>query len=469
MPPKTSPPASSPASPPSALKKLIVLCDGTWCGSETNTQSNIYRLAEMIGIDMTQGNPTRAEPILYQDQDTTRGTKACYFPGAGLGGTFLEYLFNGLTCSDIDRDCIDVYRYIVKEYTEEYEIWMFGFSRGAYTMRCVAGMINNCGILKRTNNAGALDLRLCDEVYKIYRSREPEDNPKAARILEFKRLASYDVCTPVKFMSVLDTVGGLGVPTLDAGIGVKFPGFYDRKVSSVVEKVYHALSIHDRLLALEPCRAVRDATTQCGRPELEIHERWFPGCHYDVGRHRWRFLRNGSNWIESAVGRILNPLSNVIEPNNVLADLVLKWMLESIRDHDPQSMVIQGIDARISQLVASMSGATRADTGSGDIYGNVLAFGPAGKVWQVLSSLFPGQFSDLKVVIGVLLQTRDRRISDSNTGLTLCDLDSPELGGRTMAECGWIVPKRYPSRTYENFRTYLAIVDQTVSTELSQS
>ncbi|KAF9083456.1 hypothetical protein BGX29_003125 [Mortierella sp. GBA35] len=459
--------ARAPAPTPARMKKLIVLCDGTWCGSETNTQSNIFRLAEMIGIDMTQQNPTHAQPIPYQDD--TRGIRACYFPGAGLGSTFLEYLFNGLTCSDIDRDCIDVYQYIVQNYSQDHEIWMFGFSRGAYTMRCVAGMTNNCGILKQTNNAGPLDLRLCDQVYKIYRSCDAEDHPKAAKILEFKRQASYDVCTPVKFMGVMDTVGSLGVPTLDAGIGVKFPGFYDQKVSSVVEKVYHALSIHDRLLGLEHWHAVRDATTQNGRPELEIHERWFPGCHYDIGRHRWRFLRNGSNWIESVISRILSPLSNVIEPNRVLADLVLKWMLESIRDHDPHRMIIQRIGTRIDQLIANMRGATRADTGSGDIYNNVLAFGPAGKVWQVLASIFPGQFSDLKIVIGVLLQARDRMISDSNAVLTLYDRNSAELGDITIANRGWIVPERYPSRTYENFRMYLAIMGEDVSANSAPS
>ncbi|KAF9177590.1 hypothetical protein BGZ51_008553 [Haplosporangium sp. Z 767] len=456
-------PANSPGDPPAAMQKLIVLCDGTWCGSETNTQTNIYRLATMIGIDMTQQNPTRAQPILYQDD--TRGIKACYFPGAGLGGTFLEYLFNAITWNDIDKDCIDVYKYIVQHFTEDHEIWMFGFSRGAYTVRSVAGMINNCGILKKTNNAGPLDLGLCDEVYRIYRSRDPEDHPKAARILEFKKHASYDVPTPVKFMGLIDTVGSLGVPTIDAGSGLKFPEFYDQKVSSTVEKVYHALCIHDRLWGFQPCHAVRDAETQSGRPDLEIHERWFPGCHYDVGRARFRFLRNGSNWIESAVGRVLGPLSNVIEPNSVLADLALKWMLVSIRAHDPRSMVIPEIGAKIDQLIVDIKGATRNDTGSGDIYGDILAFGPAGRVWQALTSIFSGQFSDLKVAINVLSQTRDRRISDSNAVLTLYDRRSAELGDKTIADLGWIVPERYPSRTYENFRTYLHILGRTMRQE----
>ncbi|KAF9275577.1 hypothetical protein BGZ68_010694 [Mortierella alpina] len=235
--------ARAPAPASARTRKLIVLCDGTWCGSETNTQSNIFRLAEMIGINMAQQNPNRAAPIRHSESVIS----ACYFPGAGLGGTFLEYLFNGLTCSDIDRDCIDVYKYIVERYSQNHEIWMFGFSRGAYTARCVAGMINNCGILRRRRNNNAVatnnndDLTeeeevLCKEVYKIYRSRDPEDHPKAAKILRFKSHASHNVPTPVKFMGLFDTVGALGLPTLDAGIGLDFPGFYDQNVSSVVEK-----------------------------------------------------------------------------------------------------------------------------------------------------------------------------------------------------------------------------------------
>ena len=294
-------------SPITSKKKLIVLCDGSWCGSETNTQSNIYLLAKMIGIDMFLQRPDVAKPIEYENMK--RGVKACYFPGSGLGGTFLEYLFNGATGCDMGKDCTDTYKYIVRHYSEDYEIWMFGLSRGAYTVRCVGGMINNCGIIKRRNASGDLDDAtldgLCDEVYKIYRSPYEEDKPKSESTLEFKRHASYDVATPVKFMGLLDTVGSLGVPKLDAGIGLDYPEFYDQKISSVVEKVYHACSIHDRLWCFEPCRALRDADTQKGRPDLEIHERWFPGCHYDLGRQRFRFLRNGANFLEAAVGRVL--------------------------------------------------------------------------------------------------------------------------------------------------------------------
>ncbi|KAF9385464.1 hypothetical protein CPB97_004772, partial [Podila verticillata] len=317
---------------------------------------------------MNDQDPNAASPY----HDTARDIRACYFPGVGLGGTFLEYLFNGATGSDIGRDCLDVYKYIVQHFTEDHEIWMFGLSRGAYTVRCVAGMINNCGILKRkTNNNNDLtgeENDLCNDVYKIYRSPDPEDRPDAQIIREFRTKASYNVPTPVKFMGLLDTVGSLGVPKLDAGVGLTFPEFYDQNVSSVVEKVYHALSIHDRLWCFQPCRALRDDKHR-GNTNLQIHERWFPGCHYDIGRQKFRFLRDGQSWLERAASNISGPLSGVVKPNEVLADLVQKWMLECIKSNS-ENTVIPNVDARINSLNGSMMAANR-DIGSGDVYSPV--------------------------------------------------------------------------------------------------
>ncbi|KAF9273652.1 hypothetical protein BGZ68_001329, partial [Mortierella alpina] len=318
------------------MKKLIVLCDGTWCGLEANTQTNIYLLAKMI---MAGQDPYLASPY----QDNNRGIQAYYFRGAGLGGTFLEDLFNGATGNDIDENCIEVYRYIVQHYTPQHEIWMFGLSRGAYTRR------RNGHTVPTNDNPPLTDEEkaLCEQVYKIYRSEDPEDHPKGSRSNAFRKRASYDMPTPpVKFMGLFDTVGSLGIPYLNPGIGLDFREFYDTKVSSVVEKVYHALSMHDRLWGFEPCHALPDSH-RIG-PQFEIHERWFPGCHYDLGRQRFRFLGNGSNWFEYVVGRILGPLSNVIEPNHVFADLVLKWMLEKIRLHDPPGRVIHNINNEIN-------------------------------------------------------------------------------------------------------------------------
>jgi hypothetical protein len=196
-------------------------------------------------------------------------------------------------------------------------------------------------------------------------------------------------------------------------------------------------------------------------------------------------LRNGANFLEAAVGRVLGPLANVIEPNSVLADLVLKWMLESVKVHDPEAKVIPGIDAEIAKLLTNMKSATHAKTGTGDVYGNVLDFGPAGKVFHVinaassglmsyLDNLVPGarpgtaiqDFFGVKLIINALAATRDRRIPDSNAVLTMYKSGSSELEDKTIQDLGWIdpaVPMRYPSKTFENFRAYLLAMDKTVS------
>ncbi|KAF9274121.1 hypothetical protein BGZ74_004502, partial [Mortierella antarctica] len=291
------------------------------------------------------------------------------------------YLFNGATGDDIDENCLKVYKYIVQHYTPQTprpetwmfdfsreapqtpqtpqpEIWMFGFSRGAYTVRCVAGMIYNCGILKRRRNGQAVlkndntkltdeEEVLCEQVYRIYRSNDPADHPESQRSIEFRARASHNVRTPVKFMGLFDAVGGLGIPFLNPGVGLSFYEFHDTKVSTVVEKVYHALCIHERLWGFEPCH-VLPAEHRIGS-QFEIHER----C-----------------------------MTATIRPNLVFADLALKWMLECIQEHSGDEL-IWNIDAKIKELVTNMESAD-IDTGNGDIYSNIIHYVPLGSVWETL-------------------------------------------------------------------------------------
>lgn len=64
-------------------RPLIILADGSWCGREADTRSNIYLLARMVGIDIDDVNDTDIHP---------KGSKAWYIHGVGLGSTFLEYV-----------------------------------------------------------------------------------------------------------------------------------------------------------------------------------------------------------------------------------------------------------------------------------------------------------------------------------------------------------------------------------------
>jgi len=191
--------------PTSQPERLIVLCDGTWCGPETGTRTNIQILAELIGIDVTDSKKELHDP--------KRNLKAKYFDGIGLGSTFFAYLFNGSTANDIASMCLEVYTFIAEHFNKDTEIWMFGLSRGAYTVRCVAGMINNCGIVKDSSED------LCKQVYRIYSSPYDEDAPYSKQSVTFRERASWDDVAPIKFMGLFDTVGSIGIPNLDAGNG----------------------------------------------------------------------------------------------------------------------------------------------------------------------------------------------------------------------------------------------------------
>ena len=116
--------------------RIVLLCDGSWCGRETGTRTNIYLLAKLMGVDIDDPNTTEERcrlPDLMAPPD--RRVHARYRHSVGLGGSFLDYLFNGATAQDLANEVICTYRYIVHRYTPGHEIWMFGISRGAYASR----------------------------------------------------------------------------------------------------------------------------------------------------------------------------------------------------------------------------------------------------------------------------------------------------------------------------------------------
>ncbi|KAH8678640.1 hypothetical protein BGZ60DRAFT_401499 [Tricladium varicosporioides] len=461
----------------SQLKPLVLLCDGTWCGRETSTRTNIYRLAEIIGIPITNPNTTD-EYFMNKSSSSGKNRKGRYIHGVGLNSTFLDYVFNAITAQDIAEQCISAYKYIVQNYVhEEYEIWMFGLSRGAYTVRCIAGMINNCGILKRRKlkNGELEDLTddeldlLCREVYRIYRSPYEIDSPHSEQSLKFRKTKSWPLIgdddpssltptkAPIRFMGLFDTVGELGIPSFTGGVGLDYPKFYSENVSSVVEHVYQATSLHDRLYVFQPCLARRNPENFPDPKKWNIREKWFPGCHYDLGRQRFKFFRDaGGVPLESWLAR-LGWVSKVIEPNEVLSDLVLRWMLKSIKEHDGESLIVPEVGSEIEKLERSIT-SPNPKTGSGDVYNRALEYAPFGKpllgIWRTIS----GDRSHFSAIYELLLARRDRHIPDDDAVVYDYTIPDPELptttpiqtlaridpltGNRALDE-----PKRYPSMT----------------------
>ncbi|KAH7369489.1 hypothetical protein B0T11DRAFT_254646 [Plectosphaerella cucumerina] len=442
-----------------APKRVVVLCDGTWCGRDTKTKSNIFYLASMMGIDMT-GRP--AEYI-------TTDICAAYFDGVGMNADFMSYLWNGALALEAKKECTKVYEFIVKhsawDSTTSTEVWMFGISRGAYIVRSVGGMINNCGILKDETNA-----TLITEVYDIYRSAYAVHHPASKESHQFRQRVSYGVKTPVKFMGLFDTVGSLGVPTLDynTGSGFEWPQFHDDLISSAVAKVYHATAIHDRFWGFEPCLASRDAKHD-GDEELQIQQRWFPGCHYDLARQEFQFLREGGSTLERLTFPVLNLFSNTISPNEKLADLVLLWILRAVRAEGGGAIIQRNmwggpstIDAEIPRIVM---GIAAGNNGSGDKYDRILDYLPGGRV---LSAPIAWLKSLNATTYAILFNPVDRFIphpgmnNDQTSAVwnSVYNFHLPDftLNGVIIGQVARVTGERYPSQSLPRYLAYMAAV-----------
>lgn len=477
----------APNGPP---KRLLIFCDGTWCGRETATNSNIYYLVDMVGKVQFSSQPGEEPTKVHPIQPFQSSVVAGYQEGVGLNKTFLEYLWDGATASTIGEECTSVYKFIVDHYTSEHEIWMFGFSRGSFTARCVAGMINNCGIIKKQPDLSDEDIStLCKEVYRTYRSPLEIDRPRSSKCTNQRSDSSrvWPCKRPIRLMVLADTVGALGIPRLNAGIGFDWPEFYDQKVSTVVQEMYHAPALHDRLWVFQPCLAFNGPD----KDEVKIHQKWFPGCHYDLGRQEFRFLRQApSNKVEKVLGALPAKLSETVKPNEVLSDVVLRWMLEAVvaterNDSRIESIVpdITKVVQRISERIGAPAWARAPDHSSGDIYGNVLEYAPAGNLFvplfkfgstavSLLNKIFPklgDNIQDLlgiKVLLRILTATRDRRIpGDAADVYPYKDEEVEDFRGKEIrfsvyeqanigGDKGRSGEKRYPSRTYEGFQLW---------------
>ncbi|KAF2242251.1 hypothetical protein BU26DRAFT_157517 [Trematosphaeria pertusa] len=478
-------------SPP---KRLVIFCDGTWVGRETAVPnappSNIRKLANMVGtVQFAQPEgrePTIVHPILTYDPNVIAG----YQEGVGLNKTFLSYIWDGATASSIGEECISVYKFIVQNFTSEHdEIWLFGFSRGSFTVRCVGGMINNCGIIRRGRLSGEDVNTLCREVYRTYRSPLAVDHPKSRRCEELRGDPErvWPVHRPIRFMGLIDTVGALGIPRLNAGIGLDWPEFefHDQNVSSAVKTVYHAPALHDRLWCFQPC-LIFPGDGEC---RAEVVQKWFPGCHYDLGRQTFRFLRQRPwNPVERWLGLLPDKLGKTIWPNEVLGNCVLRWLLEAVRDidkleNDLQSPIIPNIESHIDDLNARLVSPNSATLGSGDVYGDILSYGPLGRLYKpikrllklpflLLDHVFPrlgDNVSDLlgvKTVVGILTATTDRRVPGAVEAQAQVypykNEEAVAVSGVQRRICveegaGMRGGERYKSRAYENWELWRGV------------
>lgn len=246
------------------MKRLIVCCDGTWGAASNPAVTNIVKIAEAVRLNTTAGSGgSIGQRVFYTDGPGSRG----YFMDKYLGGAF------GL---GVDAALATMYWQLALNWEPGDEIFVFGFSRGAYIARSLTGLINRIGLL----TADAMIEGRYPEAMRIFRQRKAHpDDPDPAEWAEFRsRYCQSPV--PIKFIGVFDTVGAMGVP----GITSWRYRFHDLRLSPGVHTARQALAIDERRRIFSPC--LWEITDEAGvtqqRPD-RVKQVWFEGCHTDVG------------------------------------------------------------------------------------------------------------------------------------------------------------------------------------------
>jgi uncharacterized protein (DUF2235 family) len=255
------------------VKRLAILLDGTWNDQLDNT--NVWRFKVMLAQRSADGTEQR---VFYQ-------------PGVGThwydrfrGGVFGQGLYENVQAA---------YQWLLENYDPNDEVYIFGFSRGAYTARSLGGMITKCGLLipgapLSLSQVYAL-YRLGDKLRPLYHLEFLKRNGlhgEAPFNREEELLLECSTRIPIKVIGVWDTVGALGIPVgLFTGINRRDYGFLHTRLSNIYERTYQALAIdehrreYDATLWTRFVPKVPDAP----HPEQIVEQRWFVGAHSNVG------------------------------------------------------------------------------------------------------------------------------------------------------------------------------------------
>lgn len=204
-------------------------------------------------------------------------------------------VIEGVTGSGIDENVVEAYTELARLYRPGDQIYLFGFSRGAWTVRCLAGLIQRCGVLKPEN------LRYGADIVALHRARK---NPSDPMVLA---PGFTDPSARVAFMGVFDTVASLGVPLW--GWWFKFWPHWEVMPTTpmpVCERIYHALAMDERRAQFFPTLFQPLPNKDAVHPRPHVEQVWFRGAHSDVGGGY---------------------------PETELSDIPLKWMLQHASDH----------------------------------------------------------------------------------------------------------------------------------------
>lgn len=237
-------------------RHLIACIDGTWNSEPEHSQ-----------FFSGPTNVARVSKLLISDGKRQR---VLYAPGIGTGGYF-DRIIGGTWGAGTMARVRTVYRSLCESYEPGDQIALFGFSRGAFAARAIAGLIGTVGLVRN------------DQLDHIEQAFSCYQNPKMLWGSEgqtFRDRHSYSVT--VFFIGLWDTVirhGPILAPVgwlIERALSRRF-GLVDQRAGRHIRHVAHALALDEERSAFRPFRMT------ASHPAQTVQELWFAGSHSDVG------------------------------------------------------------------------------------------------------------------------------------------------------------------------------------------
>ncbi len=289
-------------------KKLLVFMDGTMNNASSYTNvSKLYNLT-----------------ILQDRADIN----AAYVTGVGNRGVGL------MTGLGIGKTVREAYLFLSKNYHPDRndQIYIFGFSRGAYAARILAGLIHVAGMTDLSNIPKEDQFKYIKKVYLAYRGDQTIYNRrKDIEAITGKKPTSV----AIEFMGLWDTVEALGIPNFKENYNITNPNYIDQLCN--VKKASQALSINDDRATIFTPKLLTEEylTSKCEKPvniNKIVNEVWFAGAHSDVGGGY------GDTEIE---GVSLNWMINELQPYHILPEVTKVFEDPFGKIHDPANGFIE--------------------------------------------------------------------------------------------------------------------------------
>ncbi len=285
------------------MQRIVILIDGTWDEEGSGNSTNVARL--------DPANAAAGAPLIKLAGHDGTVQRVVYHKGVGADPDWLKHWLGGSIGLGLKQIVLDAYASIVDLYAHGDDIFVLGFSRGAYAARALVGMIGASGIV-RQSAPDALEAAWANyRVAPAVRAAPATGSNSAQQAIgNLKALRDRGGLQPdnrVKCVGVWDTVGSYGVPAgfglaaLARYIALVSLGFHDTSFGDHVEFGFHAVAIDERRRPFVPTFWT---IAKGMRPKGHVEQSWFAGEHGNVGGG---------------------------EPDPRLANLALVWMIARLK------------------------------------------------------------------------------------------------------------------------------------------